>query len=468
MEANETKERKLLTVGLLKNFIWGAAAASYQIEGAATEAGKGLSVWDTFSHTEGKVKNGDHGDIACDHYHRFKEDIARMKELGLQAYRFSISWPRILPEGKGKVNPEGLAFYSRLVDELLSAGIEPYITLFHWDLPQTLYDLGGWSNRDITDWFADYVKVVVEALSDRVTNWMTVNEPQCHIILGHYDGSHAPGARVSLREAFTMMHHIHLAHGKAVKMIRSHAKKTPLISYVPNPGPGVPLTSSAEDLEAARAFTFSAAGGGLWSNTWWLDPVLTGAYPQDGLDFYKEDFPTDIIKDGDMELISQPLDYLGINLYQGTVVTKDSSRELGFAVVPRKTGFDKTALKWLVHPEIMYYVPKFLYERYHLPIIIAENGLSMPDWVSLDGKVHDPGRIDFMHRYLKELLKASSEGVDIRGFFYWSVMDNFEWAEGYNERFGLIHVDYETQKRTLKDSAYWYSNVIKTNGQSLE
>ncbi len=445
-----------------KNFIWGAAAASYQIEGAAGEDGKGLSVWDTFSHTEGKVKNSDHGDTACDHYHRYKEDVALMKELGLNAYRLSVSWPRILPEGTGKVNPAGLRFYSDLVDELLAAGIEPYITLFHWDLPQSLHDRGGWLNREITDWFAEYVKLVVETLSDRVTCWMTTNEPQCHIILGHIDGSHAPGDQVSLRDGFTMMHHIHLAHGKAVKIIRSCAKKSPVIGFVPNPTPGVPKTESEADLQAARAYTFSGSARGIWSNTWWLDPVLTGKYPADGLEYYHNDFPWEVIKGGDMEIMHQPLDFLGINLYQGSVIRHDEIR--GFAEVPRKPGFDKTALKWLVLPQIMHYTPKFLYERYHLPIIITENGLSMPDWVGLDGKVHDPGRIDFLQRYLQELEKALAEGVDIRGYFYWSLLDNFEWSEGYNERFGLIHVDYETQVRCFKDSAYWYREIIQNNG----
>lgn len=448
-----------------KNFTWGAAAASYQIEGTAKEDGKGLSVWDTFSHTEGKIKNGDHGDIACDHYHRYKEDIALMKELGMKAYRFSISWPRILPEGTGKVNQAGLRFYSDLVDELLAAGIEPYVTLFHWDLPQALYDRGGWLNREITDWFADYVRVVVEALSDRVSYWMTLNEPLCHILLGHMTGNHAPGDQVSTRDSFIMLHHIHLAHGKAVKIIRSYAKKPSIVGFVPNPGPGVPLTESEADITAAREYTISGTSKGIWSNRWWLDPVLLGRYPEDGLELFRNDFPADIIQDGDMEIMSQPLDFLGINLYQGSVIRHDAAH--GYAEVPRKTGFDKTALKWLVLPQILYYMPKFLYEEYQLPIIIAENGLSMADWVSLDGKVHDPGRIDFMHRYLKELKKASEEGVDIRGFFYWSIMDNFEWSEGYNERFGLIHVDYETQKRTPKDSAYWYRDIIKTNGDTL-
>ncbi len=448
-----------------KNFTWGAAAASYQVEGAPQEDGKGLSVWDTFSHTEGKIKNNDHGDIACDHYHRYKEDIARMKEIGLKAYRFSISWSRILPEGTGKVNQAGLSFYSDLVDELLAAGIEPYVTLFHWDLPQALYDRGGWLNRDITDWFADYVRVVVEALSDRVSVWMTLNEPLCHILLGHMIGNHAPGDQLPMRDIFIMLHHIHLAHGKAVKMIRSYAKKPPVVGFVPNPGPGVPLTESEADLEAAREYSLNGSSRGIWSNGWWLDPVLLGKYPEDGLELFQKDFPADIVKDGDMKLMSQPLDFLGINLYAGTVVCHDDAK--GIREVPNKPGYDKTALKWLILPQIMYYMPKFLYERYRLPIIIAENGLTMPDWVSLDGKVHDPGRIDYLQRYLRELRRASEEGVDIRGFFYWSIMDNFEWAEGYNERFGLIHVDYETQKRTLKDSAYWYRNIIKTNGDAL-
>ncbi|MBH1939396.1 beta-glucosidase [Mobilitalea sibirica] len=448
-----------------KDFIWGAAAASYQIEGAAKEDGKGISVWDTYSHTKGKTKNNDHGDIACDHYHRYKEDIALMKEMGIKAYRLSISWPRILPEGVGSINESGLAFYNHLVDELLAAGIEPYITLFHWDLPQAIYDRGGWKNRDISDWFAQYVKVVVDSLSDRVTKWITVNEPQCHILLGHVDGSHAPGDQVSIRDAFIMMHNIHLAHGKAVQTIRKFAKKPGIVGYAPNPWPGIPFSNNKNDVEAAKNYSLSGTTRGLWSNTWWLDPVLSGRYPEDGLAYFKEDFPFDIIQGGDLEQICQPLDFLGINMYQGAIIQYDDQH--GYIEVPRKTGYDKTAMKWLVLPEILYYMPKYLYERYQLPIYITENGLSLSDWVSLDGKVHDLNRIDFMHRYLKELKRATTEGVDIRGYFYWSVMDNFEWSEGYNERFGLIHVDYVTQKRTLKDSAYWYRKVIESNGDIL-
>lgn len=448
-----------------KDFIWGAAAASYQIEGAAFEDGRGLSVWDTFSHTEGKTKNGDTGDVACDHYHRFREDVALMKELGLKAYRFSISWPRILPEGTGKINEAGLKFYSDLVDELLKADIEPFVTLFHWDLPQALYNRGGWRNREIADWFAEYTRVVVDALSDRVRYWMTLNEPLCHILLGHYVGNHAPGEKNSTRETFRLMHNMNLAHGKAVQVIRSFSKKPSIIGFVPNPSTGIPLTDKKEDLEAARAYTLSGFARDIFSNGWWLDPILIGQYPEDGIKAMGKDFPSDMIKEGDMELMSQKLDFLGLNLYFGTRVRHDES--LGFVACPDETGYAQNALKWRVSPEILYYMPKFLYEKYKLPIIIAENGLTLPDWESLDGKVHDPNRIDFMHRYLRELKKAYAEGVDIRGYFAWSILDNFEWSEGYNERFGLIYVDYETQKRIPKDSYYWYRDVIRNNGENL-
>ena len=448
-----------------KDFIWGAAAASYQIEGAAHEDGRGLSVWDAFSHTEGKTKNQDTGDIACDHYNKFREDVALMKQLGLKAYRFSISWSRILPDGTGKINKAGLQFYSDLVDELIKSDIEPFVTLFHWDLPQELQYRGGWANIEIADWFSEYTRIVVEALSDRVSYWMTFNEPLCHILLGHSTGYHAPGLTLSNREVFRLIHHMNLAHGKAVQTIRKYAKKKSIVGFVPNPSPGVPATDSQEDLDAARAYTLSGSSRGLFSNGWWLDPILLGQYPKDGIEAMGADFPADMIKDGDMELISQKLDFLGINLYTGTVIKHDEIH--GFEVCPAKNGYDQNALKWHVLPESIYYLSKFLYEKYKLPIIIAENGLTLSDWVSLDGKVHDPNRIDYMHRYLKELKKASEEGIDIRGYFAWSILDNFEWSEGYNERFGLIHVDFNTLKRTPKDSFYWYSDLIKHNGNNL-
>lgn len=452
-------------MGLPKNFIWGAAAASYQIEGAAQEDGRGASVWDTFSHTIGKTKNGDTGDIACDHYNRFREDVALMKDMGLKAYRFSISWSRILPDGTGKINTIGLKFYSDLVDELIKADIEPFITLFHWDLPQALQDKGGWANIEIVDWFSEYTRIVVDALSDRVSYWMTFNEPLCHILLGHLSGHHAPGLKLSNPEVIRRIHIMNLAHGKAVQTIRQYAKKKSIIGFAPNPSPGVPATDSQEDLDAARAYTLSGSSRGLYSNGWWLDPILLGEYPKDGIEAMGADFPSDMIKDGDMELISQKLDFLGINLYTGTLIKHDDSH--GFSVCPPEVGYAQNSLTWHVLPESIYYISKFLYEKYQLPIIISENGLTLSDWVSLDGKVHDPNRIDFMHRYIKELKRASMDGIDILGYFAWSVLDNFEWSEGYNERFGLIHVDFNTLKRTPKDSFYWYGELIRQNGDNI-
>lgn len=456
-----------------KNFVWGAAAAAHQIEGAAMEDGRGLSIWDTYAHDKridsvtgrGNILNGDTADIACDHYHRYSEDVALMKEIGLKAYRFSISWSRILPKGKGEVNKKGLQFYSDLVDELLAAGIEPYVTLFHWDFPQALQDIGGWANPQMPDIFADYVKIVVDALSDRVKYWMTLNEPQCHIIIGHINGECAPKLKVSHEQAFRLMHNLFLAHGKAVKVIREHAKKPPKIGYAPNPSAYYPYTEEKEDIEAAKKLAFDASGKDFWATTWWLDTIILGEYPKDGIEAFKDEFPMDMIKEGDMEIISQPLDFLGCNFYQGSAVKADSNNEA--IVVPKKVGFDRTAFKWEVTPKILRYMPNFLYERYNLPIVITENGLSMSDWVSLDGKVHDPQRIDFMHRYLLELKKSIEDGTPVFGYLTWSIMDNYEWSDGYGERFGIIHVDFETQKRTIKDSGYWYHDVIASNGETL-
>lgn len=456
-----------------KNFVWGAATAAYQIEGGAQADGRGPSIWDTFAHDKKfdvrrnrlNIMNGHTGDIACDHYYRYKEDVQYMKLIGLKAYRFSISWSRVLPEGRGKVNPLGIKFYSDLVDELLAAGIEPYITLFHWDLPQALQDIGGWSNPEMPEIFAEYVKDVVEALSDRVTYWMTLNEPQCHIIIGHIDGECAPKLRVTDREGFYLIHSILKAHGRAVQTIRKYAVKTPQIGIAPNPSAYYPATDHKEDVAAAQKKVFQISDRNFWCTPWWLDPIILGKYPEDGIQVFGEDFPIEMIKSGDMELISQPIDFLGCNFYQGTEIKAGENGEP--VVIPRKPGFDLTAFKWGVTPSILHYMPKFLYERYRLPIYITENGLSMADWVSMDGKVHDPLRIDFMNRYLLELHKAIEEDIPVDGYFTWSLMDNYEWSNGYTERFGIIHVDYETQKRTLKDSAWWYQEVISSNGENL-
>lgn len=445
-----------------RGFIWGAATASYQIEGTSMQDGGGKSIWDMFSHTPGKVFNGETGDVACDHYHLWREDIALMQELKLQAYRFSLSWPRIMPDGVGAVNPVGLEFYDRLVDGLLEAGIQPYVTLFHWDLPYELYCRGGWLNRDCVEWFADYAKVVVDRLGDRVLNWMTLNEPQCIVGLGMESGQHAPGDKLSKAEILRAAHHTQVAHGRAVQTLRSGTKIPCRIGYAPVGVAKYPITNSVEDVAAAREAMFSMKTDSTWNNTWWMDPIFLGGYPEDGMKLFADKLPP--ILPGDMETIAQPLDFFGANIYNAQPVKmgKDGPEDVEHAV-----GIGRTTYHWPVTPEALYWGPKFFYERYKKPIIITENGLGNTDWVGVDGKVHDGARIDFLTRYLREYERAIADGVDAIGYFQWSLMDNFEWNEGYKLRFGLTHVDYQTLKRTPKDSAEWYSRVIETNGATL-
>ncbi len=443
-----------------KDFAWGAAAASYQIEGAHRSDGKGESVWDMFVRKQGSVWRGHTGDDACDHYHRYREDVALWKQLGLKAYRLSISWPRVLPSGTGSINEAGLAFYDRLVDELLSAGIDPWITCFHWDFPVSLYHRGGWQNRDSADWFADYAGVLADRLSDRVTKFMTFNEPQCFVLLGHDSAVHAPGDKLREDEVVRAQHHVLLAHGKAVQALRARARQPLRLGYAPVGLISVPATEDPRDLAAAER-RMATADASRWDNVSWYDPVFLGKYPErDGLISrlprgFERDLPT----------IAQPIDFCGTNIYFGTPVRASETGEP--EVVPEAPGAPITALNWPVTPSSLYHGPRFFYERYKKPIVITENGLSCRDWVSVDGAVHDPNRIDFMTRYLRELHRAIAEGVPVEGYFHWSVMDNFEWAEGYRDRFGLIYVDYQTQARTLKDSAHWYAQVIASNGQRL-
>ena len=450
-------------MGFKKDFVWGSATASYQIEGAAYEDGKGLSVWDMACQKPGFIKFGHTGDVACDHYHRFAEDVAIMKELGLQAYRFSISWPRVLPEGIGKVNGSGLDFYDRLVDELLKNKIIPYITIFHWDYPYELYKRGGWLNPESPDWFGEYTKLVVERLSDRVTHWVTQNEPQCFIGRALQDGVGAPGLKLGFKDILLASHHSLLGHGKSVQAIRATAKQYPIIGYVPVGITYIPESNSKADIEAARTEMFSVTEKNVWSNSWWMDPVFLGKYPEDGINLFEEDLPE--IGPDDMKTIFQPIDFFGTNIYNGEMM------RMGKHGKPEKVkmamGFARTAFNWPVTHESLYWGPKFFYERYVKPIIIAENGLSNTDWVSLDGKVHDPQRIDFLTRYIRQFQKASEDGVEAKGYFCWSLMDNFEWGQGYNERFGLVYVDFASQKRTIKDSGIWYQSVIETNGNNL-
>ena len=451
-------------MGFSKDFVWGAAAASYQIEGAAFEDGKGLSVWDMFCRKKEAIKNNDTGEIACNHYHRYKEDVKIMKEIGLQAYRLSISWPRVLPNGTGSINEKGLEFYDNLIDELLVNDIEPYVTLFHWDFPYELYKKGGWLNPSSSDWFAEYAKIIVDRLSDRVKNWFTINEPQVFISLGHQDGVHAPGLKLSMDDILQISHNVLLAHGKAVRVIRDNSVQDCRIGMAPTGYPVMPFEKTQENIEIARKSNFVVnEDNELWSIAWWMDPVFKGYYPEDGLKRYKENMPD--IKDGDMEIISQALDFFGINIYHGSKLGLDYDGKPYLA--EKKKGDARTAFNWPVTDEALYWGAKFYYERYGKPVIITENGMSNIDWISLDEKVHDPQRIDFLSRYLKGFKKAGEEGVDIGGYFHWSIMDNFEWAYGYQERFGLIHVNFETGERIIKDSGHWYKKLIESNGQHL-
>ncbi len=447
-----------------EGFVWGAATASYQIEGAAFTDGRGPSVWDMFSRIPGAVVEGQSGETACDHYHRYQEDVDIMRLLEIQAYRFSFSWSRILPNGIGEVNPEGVAFYDRLIDSLLEAGVTPYATLFHWDFPYELFLKGGWLNRDSVDWFGEYTAVIADKFSDRIQNWWTHNEPPCFLGLGHKDGAHAPGLKLDWPEFFTATKHALMAHGKAVEVLRSQAKTTPRIGYVPISHIGIPLDESPANIQAAKDFTFGIPNKsrGFWFARLYLDPVVLGEWPEECVKVFTDKGPT--VTAEDLKLMSQPIDFLGLNFYSAPIIKADGKGNP--EVVKAVPGEARTGFYWPVTPEGLYWTVRFHQERYKLPMMIAENGLSSLDWVSEDGAVHDPQRIDFTSRYLRSLQRADSEGYKIEGYFHWSFLDNFEWAEGYRHRFGMVHVDFETQKRTIKDSAFWYRDVIRRNGLS--
>lgn len=448
-------------MGFSKDFIWGGASAAYQIEGAYKEDGKGLNIWDVYTRVPGKVKYSENGDIACDHYHRYKEDVSLFREMGLKYYRFSISWARVIPDGDGMVNEKGLQFYSDLVDELISAGIEPMVTLFHWDYPHELYKKGGWLNSESPKWFEHYTKVVVDALSDRVKYWMTINEPQCIIGCGYAAGHHAPFLQYPNKDLILMSHNLLKAHGLSVKCIRENAKIKPLVGFVPTGPVFVPENDTPEAIEKARSESMSMKHGLFFSNTWWSDPVFFGKYPEESYEIFGEDMITP--SEEDMELISQPLDFYATNVYYSDCYRIENQYSSNAYIgIPRNT------LDWVISEEVMYWSARFLYERYKLPILIAENGLSNTDWVDLNGKVCDSNRIDYIARYVSSLMKAADEGIPILGYLYWSVMDNFEWAHGYDKRFGLIYVDYTTQKRTIKESGYWFKKLIDSNGDLLK
>ncbi len=448
-----------------KNFVWGAAAASYQVEGAAREDGKGLSVWDMMCRQPGKIWEGNTGDVSCDHYHHYRADARLMGRLGLMAYRFSISWPRVIPGGKGAVNAKGLDFYDRLVDALLAHKVQPWVTLFHWDYPYELFCRGGWLNRDSADWFADYTRVVVERLGDRVKHWMTQNEPQCYIGCGHVTGEHAPGLRMGVAEILRMIHHSLLAHGRAVQVIRACAAARPMVGAAPVGIVMIPASGTGADIAAARKAMFSVGKDITWSNAWYIDPMIQGRYPEDGMKTFGPRLAA--VKSGDMETIRQPLDFFGFNVYHGNTVRASRASPAGWEKVASGNGPALTTMTWKITPECLYWGARFFHERYKLPVVITENGMANCDWVHLDGKVHDPQRIDYLRRHLRELGRAIQDGVPVLGYMQWSLMDNFEWAHGYKQRFGLIYVDYQTGKRIPKESAFWYRDVIKSNGVKI-
>jgi beta-glucosidase len=446
-----------------KDFAWGTAAASYQIEGGARDDGKGPSVWDMLCRKDGAIYDGHTGDVACDHYHRYLEDVAILKRIGVKAYRLSISWPRVLPTGTGTANEPGLAFYDRLVDALLEAGITPWVTLFHWDFPLELYYRGGWLNRDSAEWFADYATLIGRRLGDRVKHWMTLNEPQVYINAGHLEGRHAPGDRLAFHEVLRAGHNTLRAHGRGVQALRAATPGPCRIGYAPASHPKVPATDKPADIEAARRAFFATTGRHVATMSWWLEPVFSAQYPEDGWKLFGRDVPH--VAAGDMELIAQPVDFFGVNIYAGDPIR--ATPDGGFERAPTAIGYPRTAFNWPIVPEAMYWTTRFCHERYQKPIVVTENGISCTDSVALDGKVHDPLRIDFTRRYLLELERAIDGGIPVEGYFHWSFIDNFEWAEGYKQRFGLVHCDYATGTRTLKDSAEWYAGVIRTNGGAL-
>jgi beta-glucosidase len=409
------------------------------------------------SRHEGKIAGGNSGEIACDHYHRYLEDIELMSGIGLQAYRFSVSWPRVLPAGVGGINQEGLDFYNRLVDALLEKNITPWLTLFHWDYPYDLYCRGGWLNRDSADWFADYTALIVDTLSDRVTHWCTLNEPQVYIGRGHQEGAHAPGMQMGFAEALRAAHHTLLAHGKAVQVIRARAQQDAFVSASHTGMYFIPERETEADIEAARHLNFSIRRKDFFNNTWFSDPMVFGYYPQDGLELFGADMPE--IPSGDLDIVSQPLDCFFTNIYCGTYVR---GRDDGGREIVERENLAWTDIGWPVTPEVLYWAPRFYTDRYRLPLVVTENGMANPDQVH-DGVVDDEARIEFLRQYLAEYGRAIEDGVPGIGYFLWSLLDNFEWAEGYAKRFGIIHVDYATQQRTLKDSAYWYSHVIAAN-----
>ncbi|MEU1281324.1 GH1 family beta-glucosidase [Streptomyces sp. NPDC005805] len=446
-----------------EHFRWGTATAAYQIEGAAAEDGRTPSIWDTFSRTPGKVRNGDTGDIAADHYHRVTEDIALMRRLGVTDYRFSVSWPRVQPTGRGPAVRKGLDFYRRLADELLEAGIRPVATLYHWDLPQELEDAGGWPQRETAFRFAEYAGIMAEALGDRVATWTTLNEPWCAAFLGYGNGVHAPG-RTSALASLRAAHHFNLAHGLAARVLRGALAPSAEVSLTLNLHAVRAHTDAPEDLDAARRI--DAVGNRIF-----LDPVFRGRLPEDLIRDTAPVTDWSFVADGDLEAASAPIDSLGINYYSPTVVAAGSSESPSpWAGAEQHVRFlpapgPRTAMDWPVDADGLHELLIRLRDDLPgVPLVITENGAAYEDYADPSGEVKDPERVEYLHAHLAAVHRAIEDGADVRGYFLWSLLDNFEWAYGYSKRFGIVHVDFASQRRTFKDSARWYASVIARGG----
>ncbi len=438
-----------------KEYVWGCASSSYQVEGAWNEEGKGPSIWDTFVHTADHIVNNETGDVAVDHYHRYKEDVALMKELGLDAYRFSVAWSRILPTGTGAVNQAGLDFYDRLVDELLRYKIEPYICLFHYDLPQALQDKGGWPNRDTAYAFAEYARVVTERLSDRVKVWMTHNEPWVTAMAGYFAGEHAPGIK-DVTAAFKALHHLLLSHGLAAEAIRTSTRQPVKVGITLNLNPVHPASQSKKDRDAASRMDAVL-------NRATLDPLLKGTSPIQEFIIGKL-LSGSLVKPGDLEKI-RTLDLLGVNYYTRTVAKHDPKFPVVAAAQIHPEGNEYSGM-WEIYPEGIYELLIRIWKDYQpkCDIMITENGVPVPDGLDFDGHVRDERRIRYLRNHIAQVHHAMDDGVPVKGYFHWSLMDNFEWAQGYGQRFGLVYVDFKTQKRTVKDSGHWFARTIQENG----
>jgi len=442
-----------------KGFLWGAATSSYQIEGAVHEDGRGESIWDLFARQPGTIDDGSNGDVACDHYHRYSDDVSLMRDLHFNTYRFSIAWPRILPEGRGKVNPKGVDFYKRLVDELLNAGITPFATLFHWDLPVPLQTVGGWPVRATADAFVEYADVITRALGDRVHYWTTINEPWCASFLSYQLGEHAPGLK-DWRKAVQASHHLLLAHGWAVPVIRKNCPGAE-VAVVLNFSPSEPASASHADADATRRFDG-------YFNRWFIDPIYGREYPADVMTAYRESgyVPADRIQPGDMDAIAAPTDFLAVNYYNRSVHRADIPAAKNLPVTNHLAPKSEwTDCGWEIYPDGLYNILCRLHFEYQIPkIIVAENGAAYNDSPDEKGRIRDARRVAYLRSHLLAVHRAIQAGAPVAGYLTWSILDNFEWARGYSQRFGLVWVDFETQQRLLKDSALWYQLVCNENG----